>query len=188
MIQIENPKEIHFVFEMLTIGELGDVFALGTVLLDKNANVLRDTWYAVNPSVVTGGTEEEYAYVQETIAPQITEFTDSLGSMRDQFWSDWMVAKSHGADAWTRHMNLSKARFISQCIDGSRDSRKKNAPYVQDIDTLIRFTGGKQKVESWIDEHPRLEHETQHNPLGEAHYSARIMQACWSNFFGTLDG
>ena len=157
------------VFDVESIGLHGEAFAVGAVVMDDDGFVRAQYLYACDPDEATGG-DEGRAWVAEH-CPFIACNCGSPQGVRNQFWRAWLAWKEDGAVLVADCAWPVEARFLAACVDDDPDTRSWQGPYP--LHELASFM-----VAAGMDPHAtydRLLDEPQHDPLGDAKQSARLL-------------
>jgi hypothetical protein len=168
------------VFDCESVGLHGESFAVGYVVVDRTGKRLMEHIYACPPDAAKGD-DEGRAWISENL-PKFRADCPDPTLVRVRFWLDWMVWKERGALLIADCAWPVEARFLAACVDDfpNDPDRPWQGPYP--LHELASFM-----VAAGMDPHAtydRLPDEPQHDPLGDARQSARLLIQA----LDTLDG
>lgn len=159
-----------FVFDVESVGLHGEGFAVaGGVYLENGAAQWEFNMSC--PLDECAGSDNDREWVKANI-PELTITHRSPQTMRDQFWMNWMRAKTEGAVMAADCGWPVEARFLIACIDDDPEKRNWDGPYpFMEIASFLTSAGmdPMEKYERTASEMP------EHDPLGDARQSARLL-------------
>lgn len=161
--------DLFMVFDVESIGLHGEAFAVGYVVTGPGMQAMAGTTYACSPDTAQG-TEEGRIWIAKN-CPPIAANCETPREVRDRFWQDWLMFKERGAVLVADCQWPVEARFLIACIDDAPDERGWSGPYP--MHELASFM-----VAAGMDPHAtyeRLPDEPEHDPLGDARQSARLL-------------
>lgn len=161
------------VFDVESIGLHGEGFSVGYVVIQSNGETLQEGYFSCPRSEAFGDLDDR-EWVRKNI-PRIASAdfaSENPKVMRSEFWKIWIEWKQKGALLAADCNWPVEARFLSQCVDDSKEERKWNGPYpFIDIGSVILGAGGDP-----LETFERLPREIPaHDPLNDARQSARIL-------------
>ena len=163
---------IYFVFDVESIGLHGEAFAVGYVVKDSAGATLEERLFACDP-LAARGTRFSHDWIAGAI-PKLPITHTSPAGLRSIFWHTWLGWRDLGATLWADCAWPVEARFLIKCIEDDHAAREWAGPYpLYDIATL-QFSAGIDPLTT----HGRKGDEPEHNPLGDARQSARILFDC----------
>jgi hypothetical protein len=164
----EQPK-LFMVFDCESIGLHGETFAVGYVVVTGDGEVVGDRVFTCSPDTASG-TDEGRAWITENCPPLVWNCS-SPREVRRFFWAGWQSWKDQGAVLVAHVAWPVEARFLAACVDDQPDQNTWNGPYP--LHELASFM-----VAAGMDptgDYGRLPDEPQHDPLGDARQSARLL-------------
>jgi len=160
-----------FVFDVESVGLHGEGFAVGGGVFLENGAAQSEFRYSC-PISEAKGADSDREWVKANIP--VLEITHHIPSrVREMFWMEWLNAKENYPEiimaaecGWPV-----EARFLCACVDDSRESRNWTGPY-----PLLEISSVMMAAEmNPMDKYPRTESEPEHDPLGDARLSARLL-------------
>jgi hypothetical protein len=91
--------------------------------------------------------------------------------VRNGFWRTWLEWKSRGAVLVADCAWPVEARFLAACVDDNLDARTWDGPYPLHELASFMVAAGMDPMTTY----DRLPDEPQHDPLGDARQSARLL-------------
>ncbi len=165
---MERPK-LWFVFDVESIGLHGEGFAVGYQVVDAKGVQFARRRYACPPEAAAGGADGRIWVAQN--CPPIEPSFQTPREVRDAFWHDWLIWKQHGAVLVADCQWPVEARFLIACIDDAPDERGWSGPYPMHELASFMVAAGLDPMATY----DRDETEVQHDPLGDARQSARLL-------------
>lgn len=168
---------IYVVFDVESVGLLGEGFAVGAVVVDRSGLRLEE-FEAWAPPVWAKGKDEDQLWVRRYVTPCLScdsTQVESLREVRRQFWAFWVRWKAAGAILVADCPFPVEAKFILKCLKENTLMQIEDSPYpLLDVNTLVvtRAVGVECDQSRMRDELPA------HNPLCDARQSARLWLAC----------
>lgn len=165
-------EKLYMVFDVESIGLHGEGFAVGYTVIDAVGNTAGpDGRYACPPSAAMGG-DEGRAWVAEN-CPPIEANCETPRAVRDCFWHDWMAWKEHHAELVADCAWPVEARFLAACVDDEPENEGKpwQGPYPLHELASFMVAAGMDPYATYA----RLPNEPEHDPLGDARQSARLL-------------
>lgn len=161
-------NNLFMVIDVESIGLHGEGFAVGWVVIDRQAVVYAEGLYACAPDRARG-MEENRAWVAEHI-PRLGTTHPTPRMMRDAFWELWLAWKAMGAVLVADCAWPVEANFLRTCINDELPQREWEGPYpLHEVATLMLAKGRDPLAVT-----ERRDNELPaHNPLHDARQSAR---------------
>ena len=163
----ESP--LYMVFDVESIGLHGEGFAVGYVVTAPGMECMTGTRYACHPDRANGGPGGR-AWVAEN-CPPIEFDCASPRTVRNRFWRDWLLMKERGAVLVADCAWPVEARFLAACVDDDPKKRTWEGPYPLHELASFMVAAGMDPMATY----DRLPDEPQHDPLGDAKQSARLL-------------
>jgi hypothetical protein len=165
-----EPKvgPLFMVFDVESIGLHGEGFAVGWVVVRDDGVLVADGCLAC-PTSTAHGDDEGRQWVSEN-CPILPTNCPNPQEVRRLFWNYWSEWKAQGAVMVADCAWPVEARFLIACVNDDA-SRTWGGPYP--LHELASFM-----VAAGMDPHAtyyRLPDEPQHDPLGDARQSARLL-------------
>jgi hypothetical protein len=157
------------VFDVESVGLHGEGFAVGYVVIDEHGFRLAEGLHACPPSRAHGD-DEGRAWIAENV-PTIEPNCVSPANVRDAFWFDWLKWKEQGAVLVADCAWPVEARFLIECVDDAPNDRRWDGPYPLHELASFMVAAGLDPMATY----ERLDDEPQHDPLGDARQSARLL-------------
>lgn len=167
--QDHSSTPLWFVFDVESIGLHGEGFAVGYILIDATGAQHEVGRYAC-PLTTAAGSEEGRLWVAQN-CPNIVATHSTPRLVRDRFWQAWLAAKALGAVLVADCQWPVEARFLIACIDDAPDERRWSGPYPMHELASFMVAAGLDPMATY----DRLPGELQHDPLGGARQSARLL-------------
>ena len=164
-----SEQKIWMVFDCESIGLHGETFAVGAAVIDETGWTLEHYLFACNPDLAAGSTEGRLWVAQN--CPVIPSNCGSPLGVRNQFWAAWLKWKAQGAVLVADCQWPVEARFLIACIDDKPDERGWSGPYPMHELASFMTAAGMDPMATY----DRLPDEPQHDPLGDARQSARLL-------------
>jgi hypothetical protein len=157
------------VFDVESIGLHGEGWAVGYQIVDATGVQFSRARYVCPPSEARGG-EEGRIWVAAN-CPPMQPNCETPKDVRDGFWRDWVRWKNLGAVLVADCQWPVEARFLIACIDDAPDERGWSGPYPMHELASFMVAAGMDPMATYS----RDETEVQHDPLGDARQSARLL-------------
>lgn len=166
--------KLFFVFDVESVGLHGEAFAIGGGVYLENGAAQWEFRLAC-PIDECAGDDEDRKWVKENI-PAIEETHRVPRAMRDEFWKQWIKAKSQKAEMAADCAWPVEAGLLAQCIKDD-PSRKWEGPYpLHEISSYLAAAGLDP-----MKEYDRTPSEMpKHDPLADARQSARMLSIALS--------
>ncbi len=165
-------SDLYMVFDVESIGLHGEGFAVGYVVVNGHGETMApDQRYACPPEAAAGD-DEGRRWIAEN-CPPIPATHATPREVRDAFWRDWNQYKERNARLVADFAWPVEARFLAACVDDDPNSVGKAYQGPYPLHELASFM-----VAAGMDPHAtyaRLPDEPQHDPLGDARQSARLL-------------
>lgn len=161
--------DLFMVFDVESVGLHGEAFAVGYVICGPNVDAMAGAHYACPPEAAMGGEEGRIWIAQN--CPPITPTHTTPREVRDAFWADWLFWKERGAVLVADCQWPVEARFLIACIDDAPNERGWSGPYPLHELASFMVAAGMDPMATY----DRLPDEPQHDPLGDAKQSARLL-------------
>jgi hypothetical protein len=164
----------YMVIDVESVGLHGEGFAVGIVVIDETGHVDLTGHFAC-PSDAAAGSDEGRAWVREN-CPDIVAVLDTPREVRDGFWHVWQDYKAHGALLVADCAWPVEARFLAACVDDDPEARAWQGPYpLHELASFMAAAGMDPMATR-----ERLADEPQHDPLGDAKQSARLLMRAFA--------
>jgi hypothetical protein len=164
-----KPDQLFMVFDVESVGLHGEGFAVGYVVVEPSGEVVGGKSFACHPDRANGGPEGR-AWVAENCPP--FEFNcASPSAVRRRFWQAWQSWKDQGAVLVADCAWPVEARFLIACVDDAPEQNTWNGPYPLHELASFMVAAGMDPMATY----DRLPDEPQHDPLGDARQSARLL-------------
>lgn len=161
--------DLFMVFDVESVGLHGEGFAVGYVVVDSDGARHAEASYAC-PSSSADGSTEGRAWVEQNVPDmQMTVYTPQ--AVRDLFWADWISWKERGAVLVADCAWPVEARFLAACVDDDREAREWQGPYPLHELASFLVAAGMDPMANYL----RQLDEPQHDPLGDARQSSRVL-------------
>lgn len=160
---------LYMVFDVESVGLHGEGFAVGYVVVAPDMEVAVGTRYTCHPDRANGGPEGR-AWVAENCPPVEIDCA-SPRTVRNRFWQDWLLMKERGAVLVADCAWPVEARFLAACVDDDPEARQWQGPYPLHELASFMVAAGMDPMATY----DRLPDEPQHDPLGDARQSARLL-------------
>jgi len=160
-----------FVFDVESVGLHGEAFAVGGGIYHDGVPWESEFCYAC-PISEAIGSDSDREWVKLNI-PVLDVTHPTPRRLREAFWMEWLKAKeNHPGIIMAAECGWPvEARFLSACVDDSRESRNWTGPYpLMEIASYMDAAGMDV-----MNEYDRTLAEPKHNPLGDARCSARLL-------------
>lgn len=168
---------LHMVIDVESIGLHGEGFAVGFVVVDQDGLRHGVGMYACAPEMADGP-DDGRAWIAENCSPLDANCT-SPHEVRYRFWQDWLHWKGRGALMVADCGWPVEARFLAACVDDHSD-RTWTGPYPLHELASFMVAAGLDPMASY----ERLPDEPQHDPLGDARQSARLLVSALAKLRG----
>lgn len=166
------------VFDVESIGLHGEGFAVGYVVVDGDGVTRAEARYACHPDKAAGN-DDGRAWVRDNLPKIAFEFLTPR-AVRGRFWIDWWFWKQQGAFLVADCAWPVEARFLAACVDDDPDARRWEGPYPLHELASFMVAAGMDPMADY----ERLSDETQHDPLGDARQSARLLLTALAKLAG----
>ena len=168
---------LYMVFDCESVGLHGETFAVGYVVIDQDGAVLDSGRYAC-PTAKAAGPDDGRAWVAEN-CPFIVATHDFPRQVRAAFWNQWLAHKERGAVLVADCAWPVEARFLASCVDD--DARRMwEGPYPLHELASFLLAAGMDPMATY----DRRPDEPQHDPLGDARQSARLLVSALKKLAG----
>ena len=157
------------VFDVESIGLHGEGFAVGYVVVTADGERVGARHFACSPDLATGDTDGR-DWIAEN-CPEIVPNCDSPSRVRNRFWQSWLSWKDQGAVLVADCAWPVEARFLAACVDDNPVMNSWTGPYPLHELASIMMAAGMDPMATY----DRLPDEPQHDPLGDAKQSARLL-------------
>jgi hypothetical protein len=169
-----SSDQLYMVFDVESIGLHGEGWAVGWVVVDAAGAELDYGRLAVDPNVAQGE-HEGRVWVADN-CPTILPTHQTTRGIRTSFWGWWQAWKRKGAVLVAECAWPVEARFLIACVDdgpqrGETEQRIWNGPYPLHELASVMVAAGMDPMATY----DRLPDEPQHDPLGDARQSARLL-------------
>jgi hypothetical protein len=161
--------DLYMVFDVESIGLHGEGFAVGYVVVTREGEVVGSRIFSCSPDQAKGG-DEGRAWVSEH-CPPLAWNCSSPRQVRRFFWNGWLSWKDQGAVLVADFAWPVEARFLLDCITDEPDQRAWQGPYPLHELASFMVAAGMDPMATY----DRLPDEPQHDPLGDAKQSARLL-------------
>lgn len=165
------------VFDVESIGLHGEGFAVGYVVVDGDGAVFDSGRYAC-PTAKAVGPDDGRAWVAEN-CPPIVATHDFPRQIRAAFWNQWLAHKERGAVLVADCAWPVEARFLASCVDDDAQ-RTWEGPYPLHELASFMVAAGMDPMATY----DRRSDEPQHDPLGDARQSARLLVSALKKLAG----
>lgn len=162
-------SDLFMVFDVESIGLHGEGWAWGYVVITKDGERLDHGWRSCDPALAFGS-DEGRAWVAEN-CPPLHPNSDTPIILRREFWAAWRVWKERGAVLVADCAWPVEAGFLSDCVRDNHDGRQWQGPYPLHELASFMVAAGMDPMATY----DRLPDEPQHDPLGDAKQSARLL-------------
>ena len=172
---VSDKQPLYMVIDVESIGLHGEGFAVGYVIASPGMEAMAGAMYACHPDRANGGPEGR-EWVANNL-PKTVEFkSSSPRAVRERFWEDWLFWKERGAVLVADCAWPVEARFLAACVDDNPQDRTWEGPYPLHELASFMVAAGMDPMAPY----DRLPDEPQHDPLGDAKQSARLLlTALW---------
>lgn len=157
------------VFDVESIGLHGEAFAVGYVVVDSTGAVLVSESFSCPPEAAAGRREDR-EWVAQHCPPLEATHGDPF-ALRYHFWQEWRHWKGRGAVLVADCAWPVEARFLISCVDDHHEQRRWEGPYPLHELASFMVAAGMDPMATY----ERLDDEPQHDPLGDAKQSARLL-------------
>lgn len=164
-----DMPQFYMVFDVESIGLHGEGFAVGYVVLSSEGLTTASGMYGCNPSAASG-TGEDRDWVSQN-CPTLAINCSSPRSVRKAFWYEWSDWRERGAVLVADCAWPVEARFLTDCVDDDLPERAWEGPYPLHELASFMVAAGMDPMATY----DRLPTEPQHDPLGDARQSARLL-------------
>lgn len=161
--------DLYMVFDVESIGLHGEGFAVGYVVVTADGEVVGNRIFACHPDRANGGPEGR-AWVAENCPPIVFNCASPC-EVRRFFWNGWLSWKDQGAVLVADCAWPVEARFLAACVDDEPAQREWQGPYPLHELASFMVAAGLDPMATY----DRLPDEPQHDPLGDAKQSARLL-------------
>lgn len=165
----DSRPQLFMVFDVESIGLHGETFAYGFVVVKADGTLVADGSAACPPGTANGS-EEGRIWVAQN-CPRLSWTCVDPWDLRQLFWHYWLEWKAKGAVLMADCQWPVEARFLIACIDDSPDERGWSGPYPMHELASFMVAAGLDPMATY----DRLPDEPQHDPLGDARQSARLL-------------
>lgn len=162
-------EPLYMVFDVESIGLHGEGFAVGYVVCGVGMQAMVGTTYACPPDAANGDTDGR-AWIASN-CPPIEATHKTPRKVRDAFWQDWLLWKERGAVLVADCAWPVEARFLIACVNDDPINRTWEGPYPLHELASFMVAAGMDPMATY----ERLDDEPQHDPLGDARQSARLL-------------
>lgn len=164
-----TDQQLYMVFDVESIGLHGEGWAVGYEVVDSTGVPLDRRRYVCPPATAMGD-DEGRVWVAENCPLMV--MTDSMPyKIRRAFWRDWLRWKEQGAALVADCAWPVEARFLAACVDDEPEERRWQGPYPLHELASFMVAAGMDPMATY----DRLPGEPQHDPLGDARQSARLL-------------
>lgn len=161
--------DLFMVFDVESIGLHGEGFAVGYVVIDRHGFRKAEELYACPPYNAQGSMEGR-SWVGQNV-PKMDATCHMPSEVRARFWADWLSWKEQGAVLVADCQWPVEARFLINCVDDDREHREWQGPYPLHELASFMVAAGMDPMATY----ERLPDEPQHDPLGDARQSSRLL-------------
>ncbi len=161
--------DLYMVFDVESIGLHGEGFAVGHVVVRANGERLDGGKYVCR-QIDAKGDDEGRQWVRENVPAAYVNCNDPQ-EVRHLFWRDWLKWRERGAVLVADCAWPVEARFLAACVDDDPENRKWQGPYPLHELASFMVAAGMDSMATY----ERLPDEPQHDPLGDAKQSARLL-------------
>lgn len=173
--------DLYMVFDVESIGLHGEGWAVGyTVINEHGETMAPDQRYLCLPEMANGGADGRQ-WVKENCPPMLSNCSTTT-EMRRRFWQDWLNYKEQGAVMVADCQWPVEARFLLACVDDDPDARTWQGPYPLHELASFMVAAGLDPMATY----DRLPDESQHDPLGDARQSARLLVSALARLRGEV--
>lgn len=164
--------DLFMVFDVESVGLHGEGFAVGYVVVrgDGDTPYGQGSAYYACPPDMAQGENEGRTWIAEN-CPPLHANCDTPSLVRFRFWRDWLTWKERGAVLVADCQWPVEARFLLACVDDDPDTRTWQGPYPLHELASFMVAAGMDPMATY----DRLPDEPQHDPLGDAKQSARLL-------------
>ncbi len=174
-------SDLYMVFDVESIGLHGEGFAVGYRVIRSDGETpygKTEERYACLPRWAAGD-QEGREWIEKN-CPPIPVNCGYPNEVRRRFWRDWQDWKARGAVLVADCAWPVEARFLAACVDDDPDTRRWEGPYPLHELASFMVAAGMDPMATY----DRLLTETQHDPLGDARQSARLLLAALAKLAG----
>lgn len=161
--------QLWMVFDCESVGLHGETFAYGFVVVRADGTLV-EAGRAACPIHTARGGEEGRIWVRAN-CPDLAVTCLDPKDLRRLFWHSWLEWKVQGAVLLADCQWPVEARFLIACIDDAPDERGWSGPYPMHELASFMVAAGMDPMATY----DRLPDEPQHDPLGDARQSARLL-------------
>lgn len=172
--------DLFMVFDVESIGLHGEGFAVGYVVVTRDGEIVGDRIFACSPDQAAGSAEGR-AWVAENCPPLVWNCS-SPREVRRFFWNGWLSWKDQGAVLVADCAWPVEARFLAACVDDDAEHRQWQGPYPLHELASFMVAAGMDPMATY----DRLPDEPQHDPLGDARQSARLLMQSLTRLSATM--
>lgn len=163
-------EPLYMVFDVESIGLHGEGWSVGYVVINaQGETVAPDQRYVCLPEMAAGD-DEGRSWVAANCPPMFSNCS-TVQEMRRRFWQDWLGYKERGAVLVADCAWPVEARFLAACVDDAPEARRWQGPYPLHELASFMVAAGMDPFATY----ERLPNEPQHDPLGDARQSARLL-------------
>ena len=168
-----------FIFDVESIGLHGEGFAVGWVVF-RGGREVEAACIWTDPDNASGQGWDDGDAEANTGRGRISENIPSLPAVgrvqspravREAFWNSWLRWKAEGAVMAAEIAWPVEARFLIACVNENPSGRTWQGPYPLIDIASVRLAAGIDPLGAAV----RREDEPEHNPLGDARQSARLL-------------
>ena len=172
-----TAPQLWMVFDCESVGLYGETFAVGWVVVDRDGNERDWGRLACDPNNAAGD-HDGRAWVAEN-CPPIVATHDFPRQIRAAFWNQWLAHKERGAVLMADCAWPVEARFLASCVDDDAQ-RTWEGPYPLHELASFMVAAGMDPMATY----DRRSDEPQHDPLGDARQSARLLVSALKKLAG----
>lgn len=164
-----KPDQLFMVFDVESIGLHGEGWAVGWVVVDMHGTKHDYGRHSCDPNLAQG--EHEGRLWVANNVPNLTEICDDPQEVRERFWAAWNHWRGKCAVLVADCAWPVEARFLAACVDDAPGEREYQGPYPLHELASFMVAAGMDPMATY----ERLPDEPQHDPLGDARQSARLL-------------
>lgn len=169
MVGLLSTERLYMVFDVESIGLHGEGFAVGWYVIDRSGERLDYGSHACDPNLAKGE-HEGRVWIADNV-PNLSLTCDDPVEVRRRFWVAWRYWQDKGAVLVADCAWPVEARFLINCVDDDFAERMWQGPYPLHELASFMVAAGFDPMATY----DRLPDEPQHNPLGDAKQSARLL-------------
>lgn len=173
-----DRDQLYMVFDVESIGLHGEGFAYGYVVISADGRQFDAGRRATDP-VYARGPASGHRWVKENVPEMECEAANTY-TLRAHFWERWQHWKAEGALLVADCAWPVEARFLAACVDDQSSVREWQGPYPLHELASFMVAAGMDPMATY----ERLPDEPQHDPLGDAKQSARLLMMALARIRG----